>query len=189
MDSVLSLIISHPKQQLITFHPLSSLPMASYNYAPVPSSDSQLPHFNKQYEGAGYSKSNEGRFHRFALPCLQTRRVLRWALVTIICFGLVVAGHVAYTLAFPPPEEGEFDACARLLTPNPTQYRVTPGNNEDQSDWAKTMRPSELMDLVDLGLPPPKRLIHQSWKTRDNLPDHFQKWSNDWRRVHGTNWT
>lgn len=169
----------------------SSPLMESHRYAPLSSSDSQLPQYNKHHEATGHGRSIERRVCLWG-ACLPTRRVSRWALLTIVVFGFLAVSHVVYIRAFPPPpppKEGEFDACPHLLIPNPTRYRVAPTNTEDKSDWAKMMRPSELMDLIDLGLAPPKRLIHQSWKTRDNLPDHFQKWSDDWRRIHGSNWT
>ncbi|KAG8830026.1 Chitin synthase, class 2 [Serendipita sp. 399] len=86
--------------------------------------------------------------------------------------------------------DGEFGACPRLLGPSEGVGESTPNNDPhaDQSQWSEMMLPSRLMELVDQGKPFPHRIIHQSWKTRD-LPPHFQKWSNDWRRIHGKGWT
>ena len=58
----------------------------------------------------------------------------------------------------------------------------------DEAEWARVMLPSELMERLDYGMLTDSRILHQSWGT-DNLPGRFAKWSEQWRRLHGSNWT
>jgi hypothetical protein len=54
--------------------------------------------------------------------------------------------------------------------------------------WARVVHPDELMSMVDRGEHTGSRIIHQSWKTRDNLPQNFKAWSQRWRSLHDSSW-
>ncbi|KAG8809609.1 hypothetical protein FRC19_005126, partial [Serendipita sp. 401] len=114
--------------------------------------------------------------------------------VVLVLSALIVLPNAPDLPALPTFNEGEFDACPRLLGEAESGAQGLGGPSDskqstgDQSEWAEVMMPSQLIELVEHGKPLPRLLIHQSWKTRD-LPSRFQKWSNDWRRIHGKRWT
>ncbi|KAG8760461.1 hypothetical protein FRC14_003018 [Serendipita sp. 396] len=114
--------------------------------------------------------------------------------VVLVLSALIVLPNAPDLPALPTFHEGEFDACPRLLGEAESGAQGLGGPSDskqstgDQSEWAEVMMPSQLIELVEHGKPLPRLLIHQSWKTRD-LPSRFQKWSNDWRRIHGKRWT
>jgi hypothetical protein len=72
----------------------------------------------------------------------------------------------------------------------PAHHNVTNAMHidTDEAEWARVMLPSELMERLDYGVLTDSRILHQSWGT-DNLPGRFAKWSEQWRRFHGSNWT
>jgi hypothetical protein len=59
--------------------------------------------------------------------------------------------------------------------------------SDDPTKWAKIITADKLMQMVDNGEHPGPRILHQSWKTHE-LPAHFEKWSQAWRKYHGDDW-
>lgn len=119
------------------------------------------------------------------------RRILRVALIIFIplcaLFGALYVTHKGE--AVQPVQKGEFDDCSSLV-PLRNPVDVDNPSLEDEStqaEWARIVLPSELFSMLEKGQKPTGWIIHQSWKNRD-LPKHFQKWSEDWRRIHGRNW-
>lgn len=52
---------------------------------------------------------------------------------------------------------------------------------------ARIITASKLMEMVDNGEHPGPRIMHQSWKDGP-LPDHFERWSKDWRQKLDSTW-
>lgn len=73
--------------------------------------------------------------------------------------------------------------------PNTNWTDANPLNTpEDPLQWAKAVHPDELMEMLERGETIDPKIIHQSWKTRDNVPSNFEKWAREWRRLHGSDW-
>ena len=60
--------------------------------------------------------------------------------------------------------------------------------HEETSKWAKQLHPEELMDMLERGESFGSKIIHQSWKTRNDVPTNFEIWGREWRRLHGSDW-
>jgi hypothetical protein len=60
--------------------------------------------------------------------------------------------------------------------------------NTDESQWARVMLPSDLMERLDYDMLPNSKILHQSWGAR-HLPERFASWSEQWRKLHGSDWT
>jgi hypothetical protein len=59
---------------------------------------------------------------------------------------------------------------------------------EEMATWAKVTHPDELFDKLERGETVDSKIIHQSWKTRHDLPARFTLWSREWQRLHGADW-
>jgi hypothetical protein len=59
--------------------------------------------------------------------------------------------------------------------------------NVDPRAWAEVISAGQLMELVEKGLHPGPRIIHQSWTTQD-LPLHVEKKTLAWRKYHSYDW-
>ncbi|KIM33667.1 glycosyltransferase family 32 protein [Serendipita vermifera MAFF 305830] len=59
---------------------------------------------------------------------------------------------------------------------------------EGESQWAKAIHPDELMEKLERGETIEAKLIHQSWKTRNDVPPNFEDWGRQWRKLHGPDW-
>ena len=58
---------------------------------------------------------------------------------------------------------------------------------EDKSSWARVTSPEELMGMLERGVTPSPKIIHQSWKDRQ-LPQNFEKWGQEWQKLHDADW-
>jgi hypothetical protein len=58
----------------------------------------------------------------------------------------------------------------------------------DEAEWARVMLPSDLMERLDYGMLSGSKILHQSWGNY-HLPERFAKWSEQWRKLHGSDWT
>lgn len=123
---------------------------------------------------------------------LANRRLARYWGFLIVSVFIIGSMRIYSSLLIPEPpkpRKGEFDDCPSLLGP-PSRFSGEHIPLEEEGpDWSQVMMPNELMDMLDKGEPLPKRIIHQSWKDWDSIPEHFQKWSQEWRKVHGRYWT
>lgn len=168
-------------------------------------------------KGGVYGSASFGRIRR-VWRTIQQRPLLRWSLLTalllfIIISLLEVTRQKTDWLAWAQWNSGgEFDDCPRLLaaldasvnhldantnanTNIDTNTNTNNNNNNhngeqsnDESGWAKTMLPNDLFAMLERGERVPHNIIHQSWKNRDSLPEYFERWSKDWRRLHGRDW-
>jgi hypothetical protein len=77
------------------------------------------------------------------------------------------------------PEESDISGSWNTTHPEPD-----PSVNR----WARVIHPNELMNMVDRGEHTGSRIIHQSWKTRDEMPQNFKTWSQRWRSLHDSSW-
>jgi hypothetical protein len=77
------------------------------------------------------------------------------------------------------PEESDFSVSWNTTHPKP---------DLPVDRWARVVHPDELMSMVDRGEHTGSRIIHQSWKTRDEMPQNFKTWSQRWRSLHDSSW-
>lgn len=73
-----------------------------------------------------------------------------------------------------------------------TDFPNTPtlsyGNHTDESNWAKVMSAGDLIRKLESGDRMDTKILHQSWKD-EHLPERFKAWSEQWRKLHGKDWT
>ncbi|CAG7849594.1 SubName: Full=Uncharacterized protein {ECO:0000313/EMBL:CCA69343.1} [Serendipita indica DSM 11827] len=160
--------------------PLPSLPSMESRYTQIPANDLEADGLNYKYDDTYPPISGQPPILTF-----RNRRGVRWTVLALGIFSILFGTQLIYQQLGPP---GEFKRCPALVGPvDDSPQPRTP--NTDPSQWSNVIPPSRLMQMLAEGETTPRRLIHQSWKTRDNLPEHFQRWSDDWRRIHGQNWT
>lgn len=162
-----------------------------------------MPLYRKKGPGGAYANASLGRLRR-VWRTIQQRPILRWCLITTLFLFIAVsslevrrrkANWSLPTVETKPP--GEFDDCPGLLAaldasmshyPNTNNTDNDNNGNNDESGWARTMLPNDLLAMLERGEKIPRNIIHQSWKNRDVLPEYFERWSKDWRRLHGRDW-
>ncbi|EIN06486.1 hypothetical protein PUNSTDRAFT_145072 [Punctularia strigosozonata HHB-11173 SS5] len=91
-----------------------------------------------------------------------------------------------------PLNGGALDCPLRIALAGipPASNALSGGNNDSithtSATWARTITPSDLMAMLEAEEHPElqgSKIIHQSWKN-NNLPEDFELWSYEWRRLH-----
>lgn len=110
---------------------------------------------------------------------------------------IIVLGSLLLLFAVRRPVErvyqmGKCSAAISLagmpIEPDTTDPHNSGINGLPEEEWARLVHPVELMKMAYRGDLQGSRIIHQSWKNRDNLPESFDIWSREWRKLHDSSW-
>lgn len=116
------------------------------------------------------------------------RIILFWALIPIILITFTLYVSSGVNLSHLKTAAQCQWTVGRMQYPTRNYHLMNVTNDDtDESTWARVITPRELMERLESGTLS-SRIIHQSWKS-DKLPQRFAKWSQQWRQLHGSDWT
>ncbi|KAG8760462.1 hypothetical protein FRC14_003019 [Serendipita sp. 396] len=164
---------------------------------------SYLPRFLQNRGANGYEMGSRGyaqlsnesleeTIHMRRKPApSRCRRITAWAFLPTALFVILLIINSRKEIAHMSTAVKCKFAVQGLNFRHPLTNSSTTDDDEDDEDddlyWARIVRPSELMDKLNSSHPPNSLLLHQSWKD-EHLPEKFQKWSKQWRKLHGSDW-
>lgn len=134
------------------------------------------------------------------------RFLIRWCLLPTIVIGIFLFWFLSKDAwkepEAPPPVApvDPFEKCLQVIAEagvpsaeNITKLELATVGSSHKSHKspnggsARIISATKLMEMVENGEHPGPRILHQSWKDGP-LPDHFDKWSRQWRQTLDDTW-